>query len=69
MFRRVVVGCDGTPLSYDALALAARLAERSGAGLMLSYVYDQQPHWFSTVRDYERQRREEIHRVLTPALR
>jgi nucleotide-binding universal stress UspA family protein len=68
MFRRVVVGCDGTPQSYDALALAARLAERSGAGLMLSYVYDQQPHWFSTVRDYERQRREEIHSVLSPAL-
>lgn len=68
MFRRIIVGCDGTPQSYDALALAALLAERSGAGLKLGYVYDQQPRWFSAVRDYERARREEIHSILEPAL-
>jgi len=35
---------------------------------VLGYVYFQQPHWFSTVRDYERERRKEIHSVLEPAL-
>lgn len=68
MFRKIVVGCDGSPQSYDALVFATRLAELSGAGLMLSYVYDQQPRWYSAVRDYERERREDIHSVLEPAL-
>jgi nucleotide-binding universal stress UspA family protein len=68
MFRKIMVGCDSSPQSHDALALASRLAERSGAGLIVTYVYEQQPRWFSTVRDHERQRREEIHSVLDPAL-
>lgn len=68
MFRKIIACCDGSLHSHDALTLASLLAERSGAGLIVSYVYEQQPRWFSTVRDYERERREEIRSVLDQAL-
>jgi nucleotide-binding universal stress UspA family protein len=68
MFRKIIVGCEGSPQCHDALALASRLAEHSGGGLIVNYVYYQQPRWFGSVRDYERERREEIRSVLEPAL-
>ena len=35
MFNRVVVGCDGSPESRDAVALGAEIASATGAGLSL----------------------------------
>lgn len=38
-FRRIVVGCDGSPEATDAVAFAARLAAACDAGLTLASVY------------------------------
>jgi nucleotide-binding universal stress UspA family protein len=61
MFRRIIVGYNGTPQGDDGVALGVRLAEATGAALILGYVYPQQPPWFSSTRPYQRALREEIH--------
>jgi nucleotide-binding universal stress UspA family protein len=67
MFRSIVVGYNGTPQSEDGIALGVRLAEATGAGLILGYVYLQQPPWFSSERPYQRALREEIRGVFNAA--
>ena len=44
-----------------------RLAQATGAGLILGYVYPQQPPWFSSERPYQRALREEIRGVFDAA--
>jgi nucleotide-binding universal stress UspA family protein len=39
MFKRVVVGCDGSPEGSDAAALGASIASATGAGLFLVGVF------------------------------
>jgi nucleotide-binding universal stress UspA family protein len=39
MFKRIVVGCDGSPGARDAVALAASIASATGAGISLVGVY------------------------------
>jgi nucleotide-binding universal stress UspA family protein len=39
MFKRIVVGCDGTPEGHDAIVLGSRIAAATGAGLSLVGVF------------------------------
>jgi len=43
MFRKIVVGYDGSEHARDAIALARALAEATGAGLLVACVYPQSP--------------------------
>jgi nucleotide-binding universal stress UspA family protein len=67
MFRRIVVGYNGTPQGEDGIALGVRLAEATGAAVILGYVYPQQPPWFSSTRPYQRALRDEIRGVFDAA--
>lgn len=60
MFHKIVVGCDGSPQSLDAVALGADLAEPIGAQLLLAHVYEQQPMWYGAQRSVARARRDKI---------
>jgi nucleotide-binding universal stress UspA family protein len=67
MFRRIVVGYNATPQGDDGIALGVRLAEATGADLILGYVFPQQPPWFSSTRPYQRALREETRGVFDAA--
>jgi nucleotide-binding universal stress UspA family protein len=68
MYRRIVVGYDGRPASKDALALAGRLADAMKASVLVAYVSPEQPRWYKTQRDFQRDLRLEVADILLPAL-
>jgi nucleotide-binding universal stress UspA family protein len=56
VFRKVIVGFNGTDLAYDGLELARLLAAATDAGLLVACVYAHHYPYF-LVYDYETERR------------
>lgn len=67
MFKKIVVGYDGSAQSEDALALAGRLASSTGASLLAVFIYHQEPVFESQDRGYRRALRDEVVATLKPA--
>jgi nucleotide-binding universal stress UspA family protein len=63
-----VVGVDGSSQAVDALALASTLANGTGAGLMLAYIYNKEPTAEDQDRYYRRQLKDRAASILRPSL-
>jgi nucleotide-binding universal stress UspA family protein len=68
MYKKIVVGYDGRKGAQDALALASQLAQATGALLLLTYVEIEEPRWYRTQRDYQRELRAKVAAILDPGL-
>lgn len=47
MYRRILVGCDGSDHDHDAIALAAAVARQTGGSLILASAADEVPRFLS----------------------
>ena len=68
MFHNIVVGCDDSPQSLDAVALAEDVAGAGGAQLLLTHVYPDQPTWYGSRRSVARARRDKVRAIFSEAL-
>jgi nucleotide-binding universal stress UspA family protein len=68
LYRRIVVGFNGSPQAHDALALGAMLGRATGAGLLITYVSDHQPRFERQTREYSQALRERIEPMLAAAM-
>ena len=67
VFRRIVVGFDGTEQAYDALALGRLLARSGGGSLVPTFVVPRQPPYDAQTREYVKAARARTHEVLESA--
>ena len=69
MFRRMILGVDGTPQSNDALALAKVLASNvGGASVVISHVVPRPRPFDSRTREYVKLAQDHFRSVLEPAV-
>lgn len=67
MFRKIIIGYDGSDQARDALALGRLLAENTGASMLLACVFNHELPSVAGWEEYEQGMRAEAERVLGEA--
>jgi nucleotide-binding universal stress UspA family protein len=67
VYRKVIVGYEGSGQAEDALALGGVLAKSTGATLVVSYVHQEQPRWTGHDRNYQLELRDRIQTIFERA--
>jgi nucleotide-binding universal stress UspA family protein len=68
VFKRIILGFDGSAQAGDALALTRLLASQGARSVVVSHVIPNPRPFDSRTREYVMQAQEHIHKVLDPAL-
>jgi nucleotide-binding universal stress UspA family protein len=68
VYRRIVVGFNGSARAYDALALGSMLARPTGARLLITYVSEHEPPFERQTREHARALRERIEPMLAAGM-